>query len=76
MKVIGFIVNFFLPGIGSMIAGAAGTGIIQLLMFAGGVILTMTGILSIIGIPLIVIAWIWSLVTVVTAKPPVEVTPQ
>lgn len=63
MKMLGVIVNIFLPGIGSLVVGQTTTGIVQFLLWLFGVILILTGILAIIGVPISIIAWIWSIIT-------------
>jgi len=60
---------FFFPGVGSLILGQIGQGIAQLLLYIFGVILTLTGILAIIGIPICVIVWIWAIVSAASANP-------
>jgi TM2 domain-containing membrane protein YozV len=63
MKVLGVIINIFFPGIGSLIVGKVGTGIAQFLLYGFGALLTLTGILAIIGIPICIATWIWAIVT-------------
>jgi len=48
-----------LPGIGSLIAGRITEGILQLLLAVIGIPLSFI----VIGIPLVLAAWIWGLVT-------------
>jgi hypothetical protein len=64
MKVIGIIVNIFFPGVGTLIVGKISTGVIQIILSIIAGILIFTGFLSIIGMPMLIIVWIWSLVTV------------
>ena len=63
MKAIAIIINFFFPGVGTMIVGKIGTGVVQLLLAIIGYFLTVTGVLSIFGIPMIIAAVIWSMVS-------------
>lgn len=65
---LGLILNFFIPGVGSLTVGATAAGVIQLLMFL--VSIPMDFLL--IGIPLGLAAWIWGIVTGIQAfsKPP------
>lgn len=63
MKVLGVIVNIFFPGIGTMIVGRIGTGIVQLLLYMFGVVLTITAVGAIIGIPIMFIVWVWAIVS-------------
>jgi len=68
MKAVAIIVNLFFPGVGTMIIGKVGTGVMQIILGLVGAFLTFTGILSIIGIPLVIVAVIWSLVTVANSQ--------
>ena len=71
IAIIALILNIFIPGLGSLIAGKTNTGISQLILCYGGfvigILLTLTFIWAIIGIPLMIIApisaWIWGMVT-------------
>lgn len=78
LAILALILNLIiLPGVGSIVGGRVKTGIWQIALSVGGIviiimgaILTATILLAIIGIPLIVIgalmpaaAWIWGLVT-------------
>lgn len=75
MKAVAIIVNFFIPGVGSFFVGKVGQGIVQLILYIVGMALTVTFILSIVGIPMAIGAWIWGLVTAATANPePIQVT--
>ena len=65
MNVLALILNLMIPGIGSFVVGKPGQGIGQILLWGFGLILTMTGLLSIFGIPMMIGAWIWGIVTVV-----------
>ncbi len=64
MKILAIIINIFFPGIGTMIVGKIGTGIAQLILYIIGFGLSATGVLAIVGIPLAIGVWIWSLVSV------------
>jgi TM2 domain-containing membrane protein YozV len=68
MKVIGIIINIFFPGVGTLIVGKIGTGVIQTLLSVIAGVLIFTGFFSIIGTPLLIIVWIWSLISVVGSK--------
>lgn len=48
-----------LPGLGSIIAGKTSTGVKQLVLFVVGIPLT----LLLVGIPMMLGAWIWGIVT-------------
>jgi TM2 domain-containing membrane protein YozV len=68
LAVAGLIINILLfPGLGSIIAGKTKTGLWQLLMMVIGIVFTLTVIGAIIGIPLMIVAWIWGIVTGVQA---------
>ena len=68
MKAIGIIVNIFFPGVGTLIVGKIGTGITQIVLSIIAGVLIFTGILSIVGGPLLIGVWIWSLVSVAGSK--------
>jgi len=60
IAIIGFIINLVLmPGLGTLIGGKIKRGIWQLVLFWIGVLLI--GIF--IGIPIIIAAWIWGIVS-------------
>lgn len=68
MKALAIIVNIFLPGIGTLIVKKFGQGIAQIVLGIIAALLTITGILSIIGIPLGIGVWIWAIVSAATAE--------
>lgn len=67
MKVLGIILNLFLPGVGSFVVGKFGQGTGQLLLWGFGLLLTIItlGFGGLIGFPMMLGAWIWGLVTVI-----------
>lgn len=74
MKAVAIILNFFIPGVGSLVIGKTGAGVIQLIVYFVGLFLTLTLIGAIIGAPMMIGAWIWGLVTAAThVDQPVEV---
>ena len=62
-KIAGLIVNLFLPGLGTIIAGKYDIGAIQLILALIGCFISMTFVGVIIGIPLYLAMWIWALIT-------------
>jgi TM2 domain-containing membrane protein YozV len=52
-----------LPGLGSLIGGRIRSGIIQVFLAVLGFLLSITLIGAIIGVPMMIIAWIWALIT-------------
>ena len=68
MKAIAIIINIFFPGIGTLIIGKVGQGITQIILTILAIVLTTTGILSIIGIPLAIGVWIWALISVTSSS--------
>jgi TM2 domain-containing membrane protein YozV len=75
MKIVAIIVNLFFPGFGSFFVGKWGQAIGQILMNIFGVLLILTAVGAIIGIPLCIGAWIWGLVTAANSpSAPVQVT--
>ena len=69
MKVLGVIVNIFIPGIGTMIVGRIGQGIVQLILYILGLIFSFTIVGAVIGVPLCIGVWIWAIVSAATANP-------
>lgn len=68
MKALAIIINLFFPGIGTLIAKKFGQGIAQILLGIFAAILVVTGIFSIIGIPLAIGVWIWAIISVVNSE--------
>ncbi|NJL51840.1 MAG: hypothetical protein HC930_05705 [Hydrococcus sp. SU_1_0] len=68
MRTVGIIVNIFFPGVGTIIVGKIGQGIVQIILVAIAIILNLTVVLAIIGIPLGIGTWIWGLVSAATPK--------
>ncbi|KCZ89432.1 hypothetical protein [Hyphomonas johnsonii] len=63
-KFVAFILNFFIPGLGTIFVGRIGTAIIQLALIPVGILLIPFGG---IGILVLVANWVWGLLTVVQA---------
>lgn len=63
MKAAGILLNFFFPGVGSLVIGQSSQGITQLILYVMGLFLTLTLFGAIIGIPMMLAAWIWGLVS-------------
>ena len=63
MKIVAIIVNFFFPGLGTLLIGQIGTGVAQLLLTIVAAVMIASGVLSIVGIPLGIGVWIWALVS-------------
>jgi len=55
---IGVVLSFFIPGLGTMVNGSAGRGVLILALYAVGWLLSF----FLIGIPILIGAWIWGLV--------------
>ena len=55
---IGVLLSFFIPGLGTMVNGNAGRGALILGLYAVGWVLSF----FLIGIPLLIGAWIWGMV--------------
>ena len=71
MKTLAIIFNIFIPGVGSFFIGRAGQGIGQILIWGLGFMLTVftLGFGGIIGIPMMMGAFVWGLVTAIGAQP-------
>jgi TM2 domain-containing membrane protein YozV len=77
MNGLALVINIFLPGIGTLIAGKVGQGIGQLALYWIGVLFTVTMIGAVIGLPMMFAAWIWAIVSVAgssSSPSPVNVT--
>ena len=68
MRVLGIIVNIFLPGVGTLLVGKVPLGIIQIVLVITSLLLSFTGVLALIGIPLGIGNWVWALVSAATPK--------
>jgi len=55
---VGVILSFFIPGLGTMVNGDVGRGAIILGVYALGWVLA----LFLIGIPILIGAWIWGMI--------------
>ena len=64
MNVLAILANVVFPGVGTLIVGKTGSGIIQLILYSVGLLLTFTFIGAIVGVPLCIGVWIWGLVSV------------
>lgn len=67
MKILAIIINIFFPGFGTLLVKKFGAATIQIALLLIGTLISFTGIGAILGIPMIIFAWIWSLVTVVNS---------
>ncbi len=66
-KILGIIVNFLYPGIGTLIVKKKKLAITQIILATIGYILFSNG--EHIGILLVLVALIWSIISVITFKP-------
>jgi TM2 domain-containing membrane protein YozV len=57
------ILNIIIPGAGTLVAGMTNIGILQLLLYGVGAFMVMSFYGAIVGIPLVIIVWVWALVT-------------
>jgi TM2 domain-containing membrane protein YozV len=55
---VSLILSFFIPGLGTMVNGNVGRGVLILVLYVVGWVLSFL----LIGIPLLIGAWIWGLV--------------
>lgn len=65
-KIIALVVNCILPGAGTIMAGNKKTGTIQIVLAIIALLLIITLIGALLGIPLALGVWIWSIITVAT----------
>ena len=75
MKAIALFANILLPGVGSFFVGKAGAGIAQLMIWGFGLMLTLgtLGVGGVIGIPMMIVAWIWAIVSAVGGEQQITV---
>lgn len=66
MKALAIILNVFFPGVGTLVIGKVAQGIIQIVLYFVGILLTITAIGAIIGLPLMLGVWIWGIVVAAT----------
>ena len=60
LAIVALLINILLiPGLGSIIGGRVSTGVVQLILVIVGIALSFI----LIGIPLLIAAWIWALIT-------------
>ncbi|MDI3474232.1 MAG: hypothetical protein PWQ28_92 [Candidatus Woesearchaeota archaeon] len=59
------ILNMAIPGIGSLVAEKKNEGTWQLILLIIGALVSLTVAGAVIGIPLVIIAWIWSVLTAI-----------
>ena len=55
---VSLLISFFVPGVGSMVNGDTGIGVVILIVWLVGVLLTFV----LIGIPVVIGAWIWGMI--------------
>lgn len=63
MKGLAIALNIFLPGVGTLVIGKIVQGIVQIVLYGLGVVLSFTVVGAIIGVPLCIGIWIWGLVS-------------
>ena len=61
--VAALILNIILPGVGTLIAGKTNIGVLQLVLFLVGLFMTLTILGAILGVPLMLVMWVWAVVT-------------
>ena len=61
-KIIALVVNCVFPGVGTIIAGKKKQGIIQVIL----AVISLPLMIVLIGIPLAIGVWVWSIVSVAT----------
>ena len=65
MKAFAVLTNILMPGVGSFFVGKVGAGLAQITIWGVGLLFTIgtLGIGGIVGIPMMIGAWIWAIVT-------------
>ena len=65
-KIIALVLNCIIPGAGTIMAGKKKVGIIQLILAGLALLMIITVIGALLGIPLALGVWIWSIISVAT----------
>jgi TM2 domain-containing membrane protein YozV len=63
-KIVGFIINIFIPGLGTLFVKRYIRALIQLTLFAIAIFLYISVLGAIFGMMIWLTTWVWSLVTV------------
>ena len=69
MWIIALVINFFLPGVGSLFVGRVPQAVAQMFIAVCGVLLSALGPFIVLGAPLGFIAWVWAIWTAIDARP-------
>ena len=69
MKALAIILNVFFPGVGTLVAKKIWQGITQIILGIVGIVLTVTMVGAIIGLPLLLAVWIWAIISAATWEP-------
>ena len=67
-KYIVIVANFFAPGVGSLVAGENASGSLQFLISLLAGLLWMTVSFRLLALPLLLLAWVWAMVTALRYK--------
>ena len=65
-RVLGVIINLFLPGVGTLIVGRMAEGVLQIVIDIVATILTFTVIFSPVALGMFIVVWLWGLVSAAT----------
>jgi TM2 domain-containing membrane protein YozV len=69
MKALAIILNVFFPGVGTLVAKKIWQGITQIILSIVGIVLTLTMVGAIVGLPILLAVWIWAIVSAATWEP-------
>jgi len=66
LKILGIVVNIFLPGIGTLIVGKWVQAILQLILGGIAAVFSFTGVGVVVGGPLAFMVWLWAIICTIT----------
>jgi len=69
MKVLAIIVNILAPGIGTLLVKKWWQAFFQIILVIIAIVLNVSGVGAILGIPIAFVAWVWAIVSAATAQP-------
>ena len=69
MKILAIIVNILAPGIGTLLVKKWWQAFFQIVLVIIAIVLNVSGVGAILGIPIAFVAWVWAIVSAATAQP-------
>jgi hypothetical protein len=69
VKILAIIVNILAPGIGTLLVKKWWQAFFQIVLVIIAIVLNVSGVGAILGIPIAFVAWVWAIVSAATAQP-------